>query len=131
MDKGAHADEATAVNVKYDCFWWRDLLLKDLLYALQVVFQIFAEDIELFLEEILLFVLEFLKFSHVKLKRVVDSNRKPFSMRFFHIKLLIILLPIVDSKVRQTCIVSFYLGKEVFSQCSWYVELFREGDGRK
>lgn len=52
MDKGAHADEATAVDVKDDCCWWRDLLLKDLLYALQVVFQIFAKNVELFLEEV-------------------------------------------------------------------------------
>lgn len=52
MDKGAHADEAAAVDVKDDCSWWRDLLLKDLLYALQVVFQIFAEDVKLFLEKV-------------------------------------------------------------------------------
>ena len=74
MDKRTHTDEAATVDVKDDCFRWRVLFLKDLFYALQIVFQIFAENVKLFLEKVRLFVLEFLEFSQIELKRVVNSD---------------------------------------------------------
>ena len=52
MDKGAHADEATSVDVKNYSLWWRILFFEDLFYALQIVLKIFVEDVELFLEEV-------------------------------------------------------------------------------
>ena len=131
MDKGAHADEATSVDVKNYSLWWRILFFEDLFYALQIVLKIFVEDVELFLEEVWLFILHFFEFSQIKLKRVVDSDWESFRMRFLQIKLFIVLLPIVDLKVRQVCILSLYFGKEVLSHCPGYVKLFRECDRRK
>lgn len=62
------------MNVKNDCLGWRILFFKHFLYALQVVLEIFVEDVDLFLEEVLLFVFNFFKFSQIKLKTVVDSD---------------------------------------------------------